>query len=150
MKTKLKERAIEKAVEYHTSNNIPFLDNIFRPHSEMSNLLFAQAKYLYAIGKYKTDDNFEKELLTSDIGEYGIFGDKAVPLDFPIQAKTNEKFYVYVKDRSKDNIKKLYFNAKSNGYRNKSDKTSPGYWSSRLSNFVNRVGLSDENHNLFW
>lgn len=150
MKTKLKERVLEKAVEYHTSNNIPFLDNIFRPHSEMSNLLFAEAKYLYAIGKYHTNDSFEKELLNSDIGEYGIFGDKAVPLDFPMQVKANKKFYVYVKDRSNDTIKKLYFNAKCNGYRNRSDKTMPGYWAARLPKFASAVGLSDENHNFFW
>lgn len=180
MKT-LKEHTLEKAVKYHLENKIPFTENVFRPHSEMSNRLFAEAKYLYATGQYVTEDPFEQELLDTDIGEYGIYEDKAVPLDFPLQEEEDKenvelnkpkrggpkKFYVYVKDPSSGNIKKVTFGdttglkAKINdpearksfvarhNCADKTDKTTPGYWACRLPRFANAVGLSGGG-NFFW
>lgn len=169
----LKEHTLQRAVEYHLSNKIPFTENVFRPHSEMSNALFAEARYMYDIGEYTTKDWFEKDLLESDIGEFGIYEDKAVPLDIPLveseeqdvslnkpQRGGPKKFYVYVKDPSTGNIKKVTFGdttgltAKINdpvarkkfASRHKcseqKDKTTAAYWSCRLPYFAKSVGLT--------
>ena len=109
----LREHTLQRAIDYHLSNNIPFTENVFRPHSEMSNALFTEARYMYDTGEYTTEDWFEKEILESDIGEYAIYEDKAVPLDIPLFEGEEEKvplnkpkrggpkkFYVYVKELS--------------------------------------------------
>lgn len=167
----LREYSVHKAVQYHIDNKIPFTENVFRPHSEMSNTLFSEAKYLYAIGQYSTEDVFEREILESDIGGYGLFEGKAVPLDFPLYEEQDvelnkpkrggpKKFFVYVKDPSTGNVKKVTFGdttgltAKINNVdarqnfaarhdcANQKDKTSAAYWSCRLPYFAKSVGLS--------
>lgn len=118
----LREHTLLRAISYHIDNKVPFTENVFRPHSEMSNALFTEAKFLYRTRQYVTEDWFEQELLESNIGEFGIYEDKAVPLDIPLVESEDEheplnkpkrggakKFYVYVKDPSTDKIKKVSF-----------------------------------------
>lgn len=168
----LKEHTLTRAIKYHLDNKIPFSENVFRPHSEMSNTLFAEAKYLYEVGQYKTEDWFEQDLLESNIGEYGIYEDVAVPLDFPlVEGEEHEplnspkrggpkKFYVFVKDPSSGNIKKVTFGdttgltAKINDPQarksfvarhkcsDQKDRTSAAYWSCRLPYFAKSIGLT--------
>jgi hypothetical protein len=121
MKT-LAEHTLNKAIMHHIENEIPFYENVFRPHSEMSNILFREAKTLMEEGSYQPRDWFEEELLKSDIGEYDIYEGKKVPLDFPLEESEykgekvelnkpkrggNKKFYVYVKDPQTGNVKKI-------------------------------------------
>lgn len=121
MKT-LSEHTLNKAIIHHIENGIPFYENIFRPHSDMSNILFKEAKILFASGDYEPSDLFEAELLQTDIGEFGLFEGEKVPLDFPIQEAEhdgesvelnkpkrggNKKFFVYVKDPQTGNVKKV-------------------------------------------
>lgn len=169
----LKEHTLQRAIDYHLHNKIPFTENMFRPHSEMSNALFAEARYMYNVGKYKTADWFEKDLLESDIGEFAIYEDRAVPLDIPLVEGEEEnvplnkpqrggpkKFYVYVKDPSTGNIKKVTFGdttglttkinnsearknfASRHNCSDQTDKTSAAYWSCRLPYFAKSVGLT--------
>lgn len=176
----LREYTLDRAVKYHLNNKIPFTENVFRPHSEMSNTLFAEAKYLFQTGDYKTDDWFEKEILESNVGEFAIYEDKAVPLDMPLMEGEDEKvplnkpkrggpkkFYVFVKDPSSGNIKKVTFGdttgltAKINNPEarksfsarhdcaNQTDKTSAAYWSCRLPHFAKSIGLTGGG-NFFW
>lgn len=176
----LREHTLRRALDYHISKRIPFTENVFRPHSEMSNALFAEAKYMYETGEYVTEDWFEKELLESDIGEYAIYEDRAVPLDIPLLEGEEEKvplnkprrggpkkFYVYVKDPSTGNVKKVTFGdvtgltAKINNPEarkqfaarhkcsDQTDKTSAAYWSCRLPYFAKSVGLSGGG-SFFW
>lgn len=178
MMRNLREHTVQQAMAYHLLNGIPFSENVFRPHSEMSNMLFAEAKYIYQIGQYRTEDWFERELLESDIGEFGIYEDKAVPLDIPIVEEADpqlnkpkrggsKKYYVYVKDPSTDNIKKVSFggttglNVKINDpvarksfsarhdCKNQHDKTTAAYWSCRLPYFAKSVGLTGGG-SFFW
>lgn len=119
MKT-LAEHVLLKAMEHHIENDVPFYENIFRPHSEMNYKLFAEAKKLYKDGLYEASDWFEQDLLESDIGEFAEYEGDLVPLDYPLQeAEHNgeqvelnkpkrggaKKFYVYVKDG--DKVKKV-------------------------------------------
>ena len=121
MKT-LAEHTLDKAVGYHLDNQIPFYENVFRPHTEMSNKLFLEAKKIYREGLYAPVDWFEEELLESDIGEFDVYEGETVPLDFPLQEAEyqgsevelgkpkrggSKKFYVYVRDPDTGNVKKV-------------------------------------------
>ena len=76
-------------------------------------------------------DWFEREMLSTDIGEFGLYEGSRVPLDIPIPAELVEaeyqgkevelnqpkrggssKFYVYVRDPKTKNVKKVPFGAK--------------------------------------
>lgn len=118
----LAKHTLDKAIMYHVENEIPFYENVFRPHSDMSNALFREAKSLFEARNYEAKDWFEEELLQTDIGEFDIYEGKAVPLDFPLQEAEykgkdvelnkpkrggDKKFYVYVKDPKTGNVKKI-------------------------------------------
>lgn len=143
METTLKESTLKIAIDHHIKNKIPFTENVFKSQSELSNLLFAEAKFLHATGKYDTDNEFECELLESDIGEFGIYRNKAVPLDIPIECVSgaNKKFCVYIKDHTTGKVKKLVFNEDLSIKKLflKFDKTSPWYWSYRLDKFLSLI-----------
>lgn len=175
----LREFTLQRAIAYHLDNKIPFTENVFRPQSEMSDALFVEAKYLYEVGEYVTEDWFEQEILESDIGSYGIYEDNAVPLDMPLVEESDDvvlnkpkrggpkKFYVYVKDPTTGSIKKVNFGgttgltakinnpearknfAARHNCADKTDKTSPGYWACRLPRYAASVGLSGGG-NFFW
>ena len=112
---------ISKSVHYHIENNIPFAENIYRVHSEEFYKLFREARELYNEGLLTELTAFDKELLNTDIGEFGLYEKRKVPLDVPIQVSEDEKdpplnkpkrggpkkFYVFVKDG--DKIKKVTF-----------------------------------------
>ena len=109
---------ISKSVMYHVENNIPFAENIYRIHSEEFYRLFREARELFKEGLLTELNDWDKQLLESDIGEFGIFEGQKVPLDMPIEEEEKKtpplnkpkrggpkKFYVYVKDG--DKIKKV-------------------------------------------
>ena len=106
----------------------------------------------------------ELELLESNLGEFAEFEGESVPLDFIIEDETPElnspkrggpkKFFVYTKDPETGNIKKISFGdttGLSVKYDNperkkafsarhncpdKTDKTTPGYWSCRINRYL--------------
>ncbi len=75
--------SLEEAVQYHLENKIPFAENVFRPGSDMFFELIREAKDLYANGEYTPADEYEQEVLESDLGEIGIYEGQEVMLDFP-------------------------------------------------------------------
>lgn len=112
---------LEKALSFHRDNGIPLSQNIFRPHSENYYKLFAYARSLKESLQL---NEFDSYLMETNIGEFGLFEGKHVPLDHPFineaeykgrevelnQPKRggNKKFYVYVKN-DKGNIIKVEF-----------------------------------------
>ena len=108
---------ISKSVMYHVENNIPFAENIYRIHSEEFYRLFREARELFKEGLLTELNDWDKQLLESDIGEFGIYEDQKVPLDMPIEEEEKtpplnkpkrggpKKFYVFVRDG--DKIKKV-------------------------------------------
>jgi hypothetical protein len=112
---------LKEAVEYHKEHNIPVYDSIFRYGSE---------GYFALIEEYRLSDPIltqdEKDFLDSDIGKFGIYEGKEVPLDLPMEILSEEqykgkdvvlnkpkrggrkKFYVYVKN-DKGNVIKVQF-----------------------------------------
>lgn len=173
---------IREAIDYHLENQIPFSENIFRMASQNYFRLYTEAKKMYDKGELIVEDSFDQELLESDIGEFGLYEGESVPLDMPMLELDEEeekkelnkpkrggpkKFYVYVKDPSTGNIKKVTFGdttglkakiddpaaRKSFAARHKcsqqKDKTKPGYWACRLPYYAKQLGLSGGG-NFFW
>jgi len=94
---------------------------------------------------------------------------KDVPLNKPKRGGS-KKFYVYVRDPKTKNVKKVSFGAKDGGGNlavklddpkrrkafadrhncdQKTDKTTPGYWSCRLTRYSKSLGMS-RNYSGYW
>ena len=176
--TDYKDR-ISKSVHYHIENNIPFAENIYRVHSEEFYKLFREARNLYNEGLLTELSSFDKELLETDIGEFGLYEKRKVPLDVPIQVSEDEKdpplnkpkrggpkkFYVFVKDG--DKIKKVTWGdttglsvklkdpeaRKSFAARHQcaqqKDRTKAAYWACNLPRYAKSLGMSGGG-NFFW
>ena len=86
-----KQLSVKEAVEYHLENQISFTENTFRPGSEMFFEMISEAKKLYKEGKYTPTDEFELDMLNSDIGEKVIFEGQEVILDYPFEEELNEE-----------------------------------------------------------
>ena len=85
------KQTVAEAVEYHTENNISLIENIYRPGSEMFFEMLFEAKRLYAEGAYTPKDEYEQDLLESDIGEVAEYEGQPVLLDFPFEEELNEE-----------------------------------------------------------
>ena len=169
---------ISHSVHYHIENNIPFAENIYRVHSEEFYKLFNEARGLYSEGLLTELNDWDKQLLETDIGEFGLYENQKVPLDCPIQEEDKKdpplnkpkkggpkKFYVFVKDG--DKIKKVTWGdttglkvklndkeaRKSFAARHKcaqqKDRTSAAYWACNLPRYAKSLGLSGGG-NFFW
>jgi hypothetical protein len=91
-----KEITLEEAIQYHTENKISFTENVFRPGSEMFFEMINEAKRLYVEGKYLPKDDWEKDMLNSNIGEIAEFEGQTVVLDYPIEEGLEECWTGYV------------------------------------------------------
>lgn len=71
-------------LRYHVENKLPLTENTFRYGSTAFLDLWAEARYLYAREAIHVND-LDKEILTeTNLGEYGMFEGKRVPLDMPM------------------------------------------------------------------
>ena len=77
------KKKISESLQYHVDHGAGVEKNIFRPGSEAFFALFREARELYLQGKYTPSSDEELELLESNIGEFGMYEGKKVPLDFP-------------------------------------------------------------------
>jgi len=163
---------------YHVENNIPLHENVFRVGSKAYYELFQEARKQMEEGVY-IPEGIDKILLEeTDIGYYGQYEEKFVPLDCPLMeaeegVKLNspkrggsKKYYVYVKS-DKGNVIKVEFGdttglkAKIDDPKarasfvarhkcdQKKDKTKAGYWACRLPYYAKQLGLSGGG-NFFW
>lgn len=115
------DEEVYKALDFHKENGIPLSENVFRPHSENYYKLFCAARAL----KENLDvTEFDEYLLSTDIGEFGLYENEEVPLDHPFIDEAeykgkkvelnkpkrggDKKFYVYVKNE-KGNVIKVQF-----------------------------------------
>lgn len=168
---------ISKSVHYHVENNIPFAENIYRIHSEEFYNLFNEARTLWQNGLLTELTEWDQHLLKTDIGKFGMFEGKKVPLDLPIEEEEKnpplnkpkrggpKKFYVFVKDG--DKIKKVTWGdttglsvklknpeaRKSFAARHKcdqqKDKTKAAYWACNLPRYAKSLGMSGGG-NFYW
>lgn len=90
------EITLSEAVKYHLDERISFTENVFRPGSEKFFELIREAKKLYARGMYVPADEWEIDLLESDIGEIAEYEGQLVVLDYPIEEGLEECWTGYV------------------------------------------------------
>lgn len=175
----INEETVREAVSYHVEHNIPLAECVFRPYSIGFFEFFAEARKQYQAGLLEVHDPFDRELLETNLGEFAVYEEELVPLDFPLTEEDDKKvelgkpkrggskkFYVYVKNE-KGNVVKVEFGdtsgldvnfddleaRKSFAARHqchmKKDRTKPGYWSCNLPRYASQLGLKNGG-NFFW
>lgn len=83
---------LSEGLQYHLKNKITFDDNVYRPGTRKFFNLMNEARSLWESGNYSATPE-EYELFTSDIGRWGVYEGKRVPLDFPMwDEDLNESF----------------------------------------------------------
>jgi hypothetical protein len=122
---------VSENLKYHVENNIPFLDNIFRPHSEAYLSLIKEARTLWDIGQIEVNELDHELFESTDFGLFEEFDGQLVPLDLPMEnfdevneaeykgKKVNlnrpmrssgpKKYKVYVKNPKTGNVKVVHF-----------------------------------------
>ena len=175
VKPKLKKMEQERLRNMNKQESRLIESNIYRVGSEL---------YYETFNDWKKSidrddlDSFDRELLESDIGSHAMYEGNHVPLDCPMmeeeqpelnkpKAGGTKKYYVYVKDPSSGNVKKVSWGdtsglkiklndpeaRKSFAARHqcstKKDKTKPGYWACRMPYYAKQLGLSGGG-NYFW
>ena len=123
---------ISEGLRYHIENGVSLQENVFRIGSKKYLQLFAEARMLHEWGNISLDENSKFLIENTDIGKFGVYEGKKVPLDLP---KLNEEedleenkkkkkkdppigkpkrggskaYYVYVRDPKTKNVKKVSF-----------------------------------------
>ena len=123
LKSLVTEAMISEALRYHIDKSISIHDNVFRYGSEAYCNLMLEAKRLLREGTLEADV-YDREVLSTDIGEFGLYEGVHVPLDLPMseaeyQGKDvdlnkpkrggSRKYYVYVKNPKTGKVKKISF-----------------------------------------
>lgn len=174
-----KKLQMKEAIEYMAENEIPFVENVYRVGSDTYFDFFKEVRDYIAENDIKLN-SVDSELLETDIGRFVLVDGKKMPLDFPLVEESDKpelnkvkrggpkKFYVYVKDPSTGNIKKVTFGdttglkakinnpeaRKSFAARHKcadaNDKTSARYWACRLPRYAKSLGMQVDNPGSWW
>ncbi len=126
----VKKDILSENLRYHVDNKLPLTENTFRYGSQAFLNLWAEARSLYLREIIHVNDDDKEILEETDLGHYGMFEGKKVPLDLPMleeeeleEAKSKKKdppigkpkrggskaYYVYVKDPKTKRIKKVSF-----------------------------------------
>jgi hypothetical protein len=153
-------------------------NNPYRVGSEKYFEYFREAREDYYAGKLEIQPN-EVDIMESNLGEFAEFNGENVALDCIFEAVDKDvelnkpkkggpkKYYVYVKDPSTGNVKKVSWGdttglkvkiddpeaRKSFAARHKcaqqNDKTKAAYWACRLPRYAKQLGLSGGG-SFFW
>ena len=68
-------------MQHHVKNKLPITENTFRYGSESFLDLWAEARYLYSRNAIHVNDDDKHIILETNLGEYGMYDGKKVPLD---------------------------------------------------------------------
>lgn len=72
-------------MNYHISNNISPIDNVFRPESESYYNLLKESREMYNNGQLQNLNDLDVDLFeNTDIGLFEHYENKVVPLDLPL------------------------------------------------------------------
>jgi hypothetical protein len=74
---------LSEGLNYHIDRELPIRESVYRPGSQMFFQFISEAKHYYRHGFFEVDE-YDHDLLMSDIGEYGLWEGNVVPLDYPI------------------------------------------------------------------
>lgn len=171
----------EACCEDCETESILIENNQYRVGSEAYFEYFTNMRKMYNEGRLEVT-GFDKELMEGDLGKFATYEEQVVPLDCPMveseyQGKDVElnkpkaggpkKYYVYVRDPSTGNVKKVTWGdttglkvklddkeaRKSFAARHKcdqqKDKTKAGYWACNLPRYASQLGLSGGG-NFYW
>ena len=98
-KSKIKKMIIEElsssniisdGLKYHLLHSKGVDKNIFRPGSSEFFSLFREVRSLSCAGLYSLSSDESDLILNTDIGEFGIYEGRLVPLDYPIMEGNEE------------------------------------------------------------
>jgi len=82
--SKAPKQILSENLQYHVHNKLPLTENTFRYGSNSFINLWAEARALYLREIIHVNDD-DKEILTeTDLGNYGIYEGKKIPLDLPM------------------------------------------------------------------
>ncbi len=93
----LAPRAIlSEGLKHHIDNNKPLTEHLYRAGSSAYFNLIAEARSLYSRGILEFTNEDDLAILTeTDLGHFGMFEGKKVPLDFPIELTEEEINEIY-------------------------------------------------------
>jgi len=82
---------LSEGLKYHMDNNKPLTEHLYRAGSDNYFNLWAEARSLYSRGILEIQNEDDLAVLTeTDLGHFGMFEGKKVPLDFPIELTEEE------------------------------------------------------------
>ena len=85
---------MSEGLQFHIDENLPISLNIYRPGSKEYFNLFIEARNLYREGKIKLNHEIDSFYINElEIGEWGNFNGKKVPLDYPFLIEEEESIY---------------------------------------------------------
>ena len=82
-------------LEFHATNKLPLSECVYRIGSTAYIQFFAEARELFNEGAIRVNAGDRHLLRETDIGEYGVYGDKKVPLDIPFINEGEEALAIY-------------------------------------------------------
>ena len=97
---------LSEGLKYHMDNARPLTEHVYRAGSQKYFELWAEARALYARNILEVQGDDLEVLLETDLGHFGMFEGKKVPLDFPIELNEGEIDEAKKKAKKK-NTKKL-------------------------------------------
>jgi hypothetical protein len=80
----VKKDILSENLRYHVDKQLPLTENTFRYGSDAFLNLWSEARYLYLREIIHVNDDDKEILLETNLGEYGIYEGKKVPLDLPM------------------------------------------------------------------
>ena len=92
--SKAPKTILSEGLKHHIDNNKPLTEHLYRAGSSAYFNLMSEARSLYSRGILEFTNEDDLGLLTeTDLGHFGMFEGKKVPLDFPIEL--NEQMDIY-------------------------------------------------------
>jgi hypothetical protein len=104
----VKKDILSENLRYHVDNKLPLTENTFRYGSKSFLNLWSEARYLYLREIIHVNDDDKEILLETNLGEYGMYEGKKVPLDLPmleeinLPVRANEILLMKILDRAQD------------------------------------------------
>jgi hypothetical protein len=80
----VKKEILSENLRYHVDNKLPLTENTFRYGSKAFLNLWSEARALYLREIIHVNDDDKEILLETNLGEYGMYEGKKVPLDLPM------------------------------------------------------------------
>ena len=174
-----KAQAIQEAIEWHLTTKTPLVENPFRRYSDSWFQFFIEMRQRVRDGSLVLENMLDHDIIASDLGTFVEYQGKSVPLDCPMLEPLEEaeykgkevelnkpkrggskKYYVYVKNPTTGNVKKISFGdvsglsvkirdpkrrkafASRHNCEKKTDKTTAGYWACRVPAHTDSLGLA--------